>query len=118
MQEKIALISDVHANLEALKAVLMDIKNHNIKTIYSLGDVIGLGNHPRECLKLILENNIINTPKAYSTKCTIGFCHILQEYYLIHQNTVRINMATYFYQEFILLKYSIDFGENSTNVFP
>ena len=65
-----------------------------------------------------IEDNMVNTPKAYSTKCTIGFCHILQEYYLIHQNTVRINMATYFYQEFILLKYSIDFGENSTNVFP
>ena len=65
-----------------------------------------------------IENNIINTPKAYSTKCTIGFCRILQEYYLIHQNTVRINMATYFYQEFILLKYSIAFGENSTNVLP
>lgn len=65
-----------------------------------------------------IENNMINTPKAYSTKCTIGFCRILQEYYLIHQNTVRFNMATYFYQEFILLKYSMDFGENSTNVFP
>ena len=65
-----------------------------------------------------IENNIINTPKAYSTKCTIGFCRILQEYYLIHQNTVRINMATYFYQKFILLKYSMAFGENSTNVFP
>ena len=65
-----------------------------------------------------IENNIINTPKAYSTKCTIGFCRILQEYYLIHQNTVRINIATYFYQEFIRLKYSMAFGENSTNVFP
>ena len=57
-----------------------------------------------------IENNIINTPKAYNTKCTIGFCRILQEYYLIHQNTVRINIATYFYQEFILLKYSMAFG--------
>lgn len=65
-----------------------------------------------------IENNIINTTKAYSTKCTIGFCRILQEYYLIHQNTVRLNMATYFYQEFILLKYSIACRENSTNVFP
>ena len=26
-----------------------------------------------------IENNIINTPKAYSTKCTIGFCRILSE---------------------------------------
>ena len=65
-----------------------------------------------------IEDNLISILKAYSTKCTIGFCRILQEYYLIHQNTVRINMATYFYQEFILLKYSMAFGENSTNVFP
>ena len=57
-----------------------------------------------------IENNIINTPKAYSTKCTIGVCRILQEHYLIHQNTVRLNMATYIYQEFILLKYSMAFG--------
>ncbi len=48
------------SNLEALKSVLMDIKNHNIKTIYSLEDVIRLGNHLSECLELILENNIIN----------------------------------------------------------
>lgn len=55
MQEKIALISDVHANLEALKEVFMDIKKYNIKIIYSLGDIIGLGNRPNECLKLIIE---------------------------------------------------------------
>ena len=65
-----------------------------------------------------IEDNLVSILKAYSTKCTIGFCRILQEYYLIHQNTVRLNMATYFYQEFILLKYSMAFGENSTNVLP
>ena len=65
-----------------------------------------------------IEDNLVSILKAYSTKCTIGFCRILQEYYLIHQNTVRLKMATYFYQEFILLKYSMAFGENSTNVFP
>lgn len=65
-----------------------------------------------------IEDNLVSILKAYSTKCTIGFCRILQEYYLIHQNTIRLNMATYFYQEFILLKYSMAFGENSTNVFP
>ncbi len=64
------------------------------------------------------EDNNINTIKPIVLKMYYSFCHILQEYYLIHQNTVRINMATYFYQEFILLKYSMAFGENSTNVFP
>lgn len=56
--EKIALITDLHANLEALEAVLKDIKNKNIDKIYSLGDVIGLGNHPKECLDLLIENKI------------------------------------------------------------
>lgn len=65
-----------------------------------------------------IEDNLVSILKAYSTKCTIGFCRILQEYYLTHQNTVRLKMATYFYQEFILLKYSMAFGENSTNVLP
>ena len=56
--EKIALLTDIHANLEALSAVLKDIKNKNIDKIYSLGDVIGLGNHPKECLDLLIENQI------------------------------------------------------------
>ena len=58
MNEKIAIISDVHANLEALKSVLADIKPKKIKKIYSLGDVIGLGNSSKECLDLLIENDI------------------------------------------------------------
>jgi len=50
---KIALISDVHGNLEALRAVLEDIRQQAISTIYCLGDVIGYGPNPRECLDLI-----------------------------------------------------------------
>lgn len=52
----IALISDIHANTEALRAVLADIKANNITKIYCLGDVIGYGPEPRECIKLIQEN--------------------------------------------------------------
>ncbi|HNZ66938.1 MAG TPA: metallophosphoesterase family protein, partial [Planctomycetota bacterium] len=52
----IALISDIHANTEALRAVLDDIHANNIKKIYCLGDVIGYGPDPRECIKLIQEH--------------------------------------------------------------
>lgn len=38
--EKIAIISDVHANITALDAVLADIKKRNIKQIFCLGDSI------------------------------------------------------------------------------
>lgn len=48
-----ALISDIHGNLEALRAVLADIEHLGIKEIICLGDVIGYGPEPRECLDII-----------------------------------------------------------------
>ncbi len=54
--DKIAIISDIHGNLEALKAVLDDIKEKNIQTIFCLGDIIAKGTHQQECLDLIREN--------------------------------------------------------------
>ncbi len=51
-----ALISDVHANLEALEVVLDDIKQQGIKEIICLGDIIGYGPNPRECIDLVRSN--------------------------------------------------------------
>jgi len=50
-----AVLSDIHSNLEALTVVLADIEKRGIKTIYCLGDVIGYGPNPKECLDLIIE---------------------------------------------------------------
>lgn len=50
-----AVISDIHGNLEALQTALEDIDRRSIKTIYCLGDVIGYGGSPRECLDLVIE---------------------------------------------------------------
>jgi predicted phosphodiesterase len=50
-----AVLSDIHSNLEALTTVLADIEKRGIKTIYCLGDVIGYGANPKECLDLIIE---------------------------------------------------------------
>lgn len=60
MNKKIAFVADVHANFEALKAVLLDLKDKNIDSIYSLGDLIGLGYSPRETVELAINNSIIN----------------------------------------------------------
>jgi len=48
----LALISDIHSNLAALEAVLADIQSQGVSQIYCLGDVIGYGPQPRECLDL------------------------------------------------------------------
>lgn len=53
---KIAIISDIHGNLEALKATLKDIEKRNVDRIICLGDTIAKGIHPKECLDLIKEN--------------------------------------------------------------
>ena len=54
--DKIAIISDIHGNLEALKSVLEDIRNRGIDKIYCIGDIIFKGVHSSECLKLVREN--------------------------------------------------------------
>jgi diadenosine tetraphosphatase ApaH/serine/threonine PP2A family protein phosphatase len=48
-----AVLSDIHANLEALNAVLADLAQFSVTAIHCLGDSIGYGPNPRECLDLV-----------------------------------------------------------------
>ncbi len=50
-----ALISDIHANLEALNCVLDDIRQQEIKEITCLGDIVGYGPNPGECVDIVSE---------------------------------------------------------------
>ncbi|MGN6134675.1 MAG: metallophosphoesterase family protein [Aureliella sp.] len=49
-----ALISDIHSNLEALSTVLADIARQKIDRIVCLGDIVGYGPNPCECLDLVI----------------------------------------------------------------
>ncbi len=51
-----AIISDIHSNLDALEVVFDDIQRQGITEIYCLGDVIGYGPNPRECIDAIMAN--------------------------------------------------------------
>lgn len=51
--DKIAIISDIHGNLEALQSVLKDIKGKQINKIICLGDIIAKGTHQQECVELV-----------------------------------------------------------------
>ncbi|MGI8657608.1 MAG: metallophosphoesterase family protein [Candidatus Limnocylindria bacterium] len=50
---RIAAISDIHANLPALRAVLDDIAQIGADAIYCAGDVVGRGPHPNETVELL-----------------------------------------------------------------
>lgn len=60
MSIKIGLITDVHANLEALQTVIKALKEQGVERIISLGDAIGLGYAPCETVNLLIKNNITN----------------------------------------------------------
>jgi diadenosine tetraphosphatase ApaH/serine/threonine PP2A family protein phosphatase len=53
----LAILSDIHSNLEALTAVLEEIDRREIEHIICLGDVIGYGPNPKECLDLIMQRS-------------------------------------------------------------
>jgi diadenosine tetraphosphatase ApaH/serine/threonine PP2A family protein phosphatase len=53
-----AIISDIHANWEALSAVLNDIRARGVTEIYCLGDVVGYGPNPCECLDRVMEMDV------------------------------------------------------------
>ncbi len=55
---KIAIISDIHGNSFALKAVMKEIYRKKIDKIYFLGDFVGYYYHPREVYKILIENNV------------------------------------------------------------
>lgn len=71
----IAVLSDIHANLEALEAVLADVADRRVDAVYCLGDTLGYGPDPVPCLDrvtrfdLVLLGNfdlaVLNEPDGY-----------------------------------------------------
>jgi predicted phosphodiesterase len=55
---KRAILSDIHGNLEALEAVLADIARQGVDSIYCLGDIVGYGPNPRECIDRAMQFNL------------------------------------------------------------
>jgi diadenosine tetraphosphatase ApaH/serine/threonine PP2A family protein phosphatase len=50
-----ALISDIHGNLEALEAVLTELGRRRPDRVFCLGDIVGYGASPNECLNHVRE---------------------------------------------------------------
>jgi putative phosphoesterase len=58
MDERVAVITDIHGNLPALQAVLTRIDELGIDTVYCGGDLVGYGPHPNEVCALMQERAI------------------------------------------------------------
>jgi len=74
----IAIVSDIHGNLEALEAVLRDIATRGVDCIWCLGDIVGYGPNPIEVTDLVRRNTtlcllgnhdwaLLNRPVGFNT---------------------------------------------------
>jgi predicted phosphodiesterase len=52
---RLAIISDIHGNIQALEAVLAKADEYEVDEIVCLGDVVGYGGNPNECCELLRE---------------------------------------------------------------
>src|SRR5882724_7032039 len=50
---RVGIFSDVHANYEALSAVLEAYRSESVDIYYCLGDTVGYGGSPNECADLV-----------------------------------------------------------------
>ncbi len=72
---RVALISDIHANRQALEAVLADVDSHDFDAVWCLGDLVGYGAEPDACVQLVRERAAVclagnhDDPHRWDTKC-------------------------------------------------
>ena len=66
--EKIALISDVHGNIDALNAVMADAGELGIKAYLNMGDMVGFGAYPEEVVKRLMADDVLTVLGNYDLK--------------------------------------------------
>lgn len=70
-----ALISDIHANLPALEAVLADIDARSFDAVYHLGDLVGYAPWPNEVVELIQSRRIPGVAGNYDSTVAVSYKH-------------------------------------------
>src|ERR687894_2156518 len=53
---RVAVVSDIHANRHAFEAVLADLRQAGADEVWCLGDLVGYGGQPNECVELAREH--------------------------------------------------------------
>jgi predicted phosphodiesterase len=86
---KYALISDIHANLPALRAVLDDVaRRDDVSATYHLGDLVGYAPWPNETVALLREAGIAGIAGNYDSTVATDYKHCGCKYEDAHQEAL------------------------------
>jgi predicted phosphodiesterase len=66
---KYGILGDIHGNLSALTAVLERMDESGVDTVISVGDVVGYGAAPRECIALLRERRAVVVKGNHDAAC-------------------------------------------------
>lgn len=64
-----AILGDIHSNLSALEAVLGAIDKENVQRVLSVGDVVGYGAAPAECIQILKEIDAVVVKGNHDAAC-------------------------------------------------
>lgn len=79
---KIAVISDIHANVYALIRLLEDIDDEKVDTVICLGDLVGYGPHPNEVISMIRRRHILCIKGNYDASVVDNKYSYIRETYI------------------------------------
>lgn len=70
MEKKVAIFGDIHANLEALIAVINDARNRDVTDFVCLGDIVGYNASPSECIRIVRELECVTVRGNHDHYCS------------------------------------------------
>lgn len=70
MLKKYAILGDIHANIEALAAVIEDARSQSVTDFVCVGDVVGYNASPRECVELVRELDCLTVRGNHDHYCS------------------------------------------------
>ena len=86
-----AVISDVHANLEALSAVLSEIKEMDV---YCLGDLVDYGANPNEVVDAVRERKVVNILGNHDQAAITGDASMMNQMAALSSEWTARNLST------------------------
>lgn len=70
MERKIAILGDIHANIDALDAVIDDARSRSCTDFVCVGDVVGYNSKPAECIARVRELNCVTVRGNHDHYCS------------------------------------------------